>query len=207
MLHAGVFPWEEEIIRQTGIQEDEYILLLFAGGGRDAIGLAKLGHSVTAVEFVPSLLEMGKKNAETAGVKVEYHLQESSKIEFSDESFQAVVAFLHMYSAIPGRKNRVSMLERIKKALKPGGAAILSFNLIPLRPNEIRLHRWLKPIAKTIGNGEYQLGDTIHNNVEFAHYFQSEDEARQEALDAGFTDVRVDKKPGGPYLILRKEGV
>ncbi|MHC4781254.1 MAG: class I SAM-dependent methyltransferase, partial [Planctomycetota bacterium] len=84
MVGAGLFPWEGEMAREVGLEEGERILILFAGGGRDAIGFAKLGYEVTAVEFVGALVDMAKKNAETAGVEVDFQLQESSAIDLPE---------------------------------------------------------------------------------------------------------------------------
>ena len=206
MPAAGLFPWEKQIIETRGVPSGGRILVLFCGGGRDAIGLAKLGYKVSAVDFVPEFVEKAKENARAAGVEVEFSVQDSSRADFPPETFDAAVAFCFTYSCVPGRRNRVEMLRRVQAALKPRGIALVTFCNTRLEPNEVRLHRFLARIARVIGNGEYELGDTIHANVEYSHYFQDEQAVVSEAVDAGFEDASLDAFwPGGALAVLRRK--
>jgi ubiquinone/menaquinone biosynthesis C-methylase UbiE len=206
MPKAGLFPWEKEIVESCGVPSGGRVLVLFCGGGRDAVGLAKLGYHVSAVDFVPEFVEVARRNAREAGVEVEFSVQDSSRVEFPAESFDAAVAFLFMYSSVPGRPRRVEMLRRLRSTLKPRGTALLTFANSRLPANEVRLHRFLRRVARVVGNREYRLGDTIHANVEYAHYFQDDRDVVSEAVEAGFEDAELEVGwPGGALAVLRKK--
>lgn len=97
------------------------LCLLGAGGGREAIQFARLGFEVTGVDFVVEMIRRAENNCADRNLPFTGLVQEISELKLDDGSFDVVWLTNPMYSYIPGRKRRIDMLERIKKALKPEG--------------------------------------------------------------------------------------
>jgi SAM-dependent methyltransferase len=168
------------------------LLLLDVGGGREAIPLAKMGFEVTGVDFVPAMVEKAKDNAARHGVKIKGLAQEISKIDVPSGSYDVAWLSAAMYSSIPTRGRRVEMLQRIGRALKPGGYFICQFCWAT---EDGPAHLWelaRKIVAfLTLGNLWYEKGDTLSHNIEFIHAFSHEDEVRSEFVEGGFEVIHL----------------
>lgn len=92
-----------------------------------------------------------------------------------------------MYSCLPTRLRRVQMLERARRALKPGGYFALQFHWDPRNAFSTKttiLHKIIAWI--TLGNLSYERGDILWGNAEFIHAFSSESDLNAEFAAAGF---------------------
>ena len=90
-----------------------------------------------------------------------------------------------MYSSMPTRKRRVEMIGAIARTLRPGGRLICQF-LKQDHPNPRRGDRLRKFIASCgLGNRFFESGDSLWLNVEFIHYFHSEQALRSEIEEGG----------------------
>jgi SAM-dependent methyltransferase len=163
------------------------LLLLGVGGGREAIPLAQMGFEVTGVDFVPEMVEKAAENVIRHGVQMEGLVQEISKIDVPAGAYDVVWLSAAMYSCVPTRDRRVEMLQRIAKALKPGGYFICQFRW-DTRGGTSRIWELARKIVAllTLGNLWYEEGDTLSNNIEFIHAFSQEDEVRSEFTKGGF---------------------
>jgi 2-polyprenyl-3-methyl-5-hydroxy-6-metoxy-1,4-benzoquinol methylase len=163
------------------------LLLLGVGGGREAIPLAKMGFEVTGVDFVRGMVEKAKENAAHHGVLLEGLVQEISQIDVPAACYDVVWLSAAMYSCVPTRRRRVEMIERINKALKPGGHFICQFRWASKDGPAYLWELARKVVAFiTMGNFWYEKGDTLPNNMEFIHAFSREDEVRSEFTESGF---------------------
>jgi 2-polyprenyl-3-methyl-5-hydroxy-6-metoxy-1,4-benzoquinol methylase len=162
------------------------LLLLGVGGGREAIPLAQKGFEVTGVDFVSAMVERAKKNAAQHGMKIEGLVQEISKIDVPSASYDVVWLSAAMYSCVPTRGRRIQMLQRISKALKPGGHFLCQFRW-NTRDGASRIGEFARKIVAflMLGNLWYEKGDTLSNNMEFIHAFSQEDEIRSEFAEVG----------------------
>jgi SAM-dependent methyltransferase len=196
--------WAEDAIVDSGLGTDELdllkavpdttgdLLLLGVGGGREAIPLAKMGFQVTGVDYVAAMVERAKENATRRGVRIEGLVQEISRLKVPSNYYNVVWLSRSMYSCVPTRARRVEMVQRISRALKPGGFFICQFHWNP------RFHltwrgRLVRRLiaASTLGNTAYEEGDILWANVEFLHTFNSEDKLRSELEDGGLTVMRI----------------
>jgi SAM-dependent methyltransferase len=157
------------------------------GGGREAIPLAQKRFKVTGVDFVPEMVEKAKEIAASHGLKIEGLVQEISKIDVPAESYDVAWLSAAMYSCIPTRSRRIAMLQRISKALIPGGYFICQFRW-DTSGGSAHLWELVRKIVAflTLGNLWYERGDTLPNNMEFIHAFSQEDEVRSEFTEGGF---------------------
>jgi SAM-dependent methyltransferase len=182
ILHSD----EQALLARLPAKEGR-LLLLGVGGGREAIPLAQMGFEVTGVDFVPEMVEKARKNAARHGVKIKGLAQEISKLDVPTGSYDVAWLSAAMYSCVPTRDRRVEMLQRISKALKPGGYFICQFRW-DTRGGASRIWELIRKVVAflTLGNLWYEKGDTLSNNIEFIHAFSQEDEVRSEFADGGF---------------------
>jgi len=186
LAYPVLHPDEQALLARLPAKEGR-LLLLGVGGGREAIPLTQMGFEVTGVDFVPEMVEKAKENAARHGVKIEGLAQEISKIDVPAGVYDVAWLSAAMYSCVPTRGRRVEMLQRIAKALKPGGYFICQFRWCTSDGSSRQWERARKIVAfLTLGNLWYEKGDTLSNNIEFIHAFSQEDEVRSEFEEGGF---------------------
>jgi SAM-dependent methyltransferase len=206
LVQTGLTAQEQSLLNKLPLKQGR-LLLLDVGGGREAIPLAQAGFSVTGVDFVPAMVEQAKANAEKAGVCIEGLVQEISRLDVPPESYDVVWLSGAMYSCVPTRRRRIAMLERIHRALSPGGYFLCQFHWgggEPLSPRR----EWLKRAFAllSLGNVTYEPGDMLWQSVEFIHAFRAEAELRAEFTTGGFAvlDLRVyERIPRGDAILAR----
>lgn len=97
------------------------VLSLGEGEGRNAVWLAGVGFSVTAVDFSQPALEKLAALAQSEGVHVNGVHSDVDEYDFGIARWDAIV-LLHLH--LPSRP-RHRLHRRIERALKPGGVLIL----------------------------------------------------------------------------------
>jgi len=186
VLAEGLDREEEELLEACPVRRGR-LLLLGLGGGREAIPLAQRGYEVTGVDFVAEMVEQAKTNAARYGVKLEGLVQELSLLDVPPGSFDVVWFSARMYSCVPGRPRRVAMLQRIARALRPGGVCVCQFHWDRRPRMSVRMERWHRALAYlTLGYWRFERGDMLWANREFLHAFDDEAALRAEFDDGGF---------------------
>jgi SAM-dependent methyltransferase len=201
---GDVESWSEDALVDSGLNAEEHdllerispnkgnLLLLGVGGGREAIPMAKMGFQVTGVDYIPAMVERAKENAIQRGVEIEGMVQEISQMDVPQAAFDAVWISKFMYSCIPTRARRVQMVQRIYRALKPGGEFVCQFQIWMGQENRSKAERLRRLIAASpVGNRAYEDGDKLWLNVEFVHVFRSEEEVRSELEEGGLDIVHI----------------
>ncbi len=202
--------WADQDLIDSGLTVDEItllndlpktgrLLLLGVGGGREAIHFARMGYSVTGVDYVTAMIDRALENAARRGVQLEGIVQEISRIEIADNTFDIIWMSRSMYSCIPTRARRVEMVKRIAKGLKPGGYFVCQYHgqEYPVHSRKYKFLR--KTIALlTCGNSDFQEGDMLWLNVEFAHSFSTEFEIRSELENGGLTVISIRHQQSQP---------
>jgi len=104
------------------------ILDIGCGAGREAIALAKKGFEVVGIDIVPKMVLRAKETSKLHGVrdKIRFEVADVKYMDYDNESFNAVVMLENMIEHIRGRNNRIKLLRRIKRVLKPNGTLIFS---------------------------------------------------------------------------------
>lgn len=193
--------WSNTQFVSTGLFDDEVqlvekmpgktgrLLLLGVGGGREAIPLAQEGFEVTGVDFVAGMVAQAKENARLHNVEIAGLVQDISQLEVSAASFDVIWFSTALYSAIPTRRLRISMLQRVHAALREQGCVICQFSWDPSGPSySTRRQRVGALVALlTFGNRQFEDGDQLLGSLEFIHSFHSENELRSEFEAAGFS--------------------
>jgi SAM-dependent methyltransferase len=197
MINKGLHPWEKETLGKLPLTPPGKALVLGLGGGREAIALAKMGFSVTGVDFVPEMIDLARANAAKHGVQLEAQVGELSHLAPPPATFDLIWLSEKMYSCIPTRVRRIDMLKKLYHALHPGGWFACTFSWKPIPEFSPGLDRVRKLFAYlSLGNLWYEPGDTLHG--EFLHHFREEPELSSEFAAGGFELTH-------PYLINERE--
>ena len=108
------------------IKEGDAVLDIGCGVGIDLIFAAKMvGPSgrVVGVEMVPEMLDRGKRNIKTVGLKnVTFVEGSAEKLNLPDESFDVVISN-GVFNLIPNKEGAVAEVFRL---LKPGGRFMIA---------------------------------------------------------------------------------
>lgn len=98
------------------------ILEVAPGPGYVSIELAKLGaYRITGLDVSESFVKIARKNAESAGVDVDFRLGNASEMPFGDSQFD----FVFCSAAFKNFTDPVGALREMRRVLKPGGKALI----------------------------------------------------------------------------------
>jgi len=119
ILDAGA---REKYLSMVAHKAGGRVLDICCGSGWLALELGRRGQIVDAYDLSPKAIALAKKTLEENPFKegfgaVNYHLQDASEVDLGVETYDAVsgwAAFHHLPDA-------PAFLERVKRALKPGG--------------------------------------------------------------------------------------
>ena len=129
-IDEGLEDEEKAILEKLPFKKGR-VLVLASGGGREAIFLSEIGYDVTVVDYVPEMVEKSIENADKFGIKISGLVQDMSKLDVSEGSYDIVWLFRGMFSSIPTQKRRLEMLKRIRSALNPEGVFVCQF-IVPI---------------------------------------------------------------------------
>jgi 2-polyprenyl-3-methyl-5-hydroxy-6-metoxy-1,4-benzoquinol methylase len=118
------------ILEELRLNPGSKILDVGCGTGRHAIELSKRGYHVTGVDISSGMIAEGKKNAEEAGVDIEW-IQSDATNFTSDKQFDAALclcegAFCLLGSDDDPVEHDLSILKNINTAIKPGARLIMT---------------------------------------------------------------------------------
>ena len=97
------------------------ILDLGCGGGLTCEPLAKLGATVTGVDFIKKNIEIAKKHSAYSNLKIKYINDDLNKIIFK-EKYDLIL----LLEVIEHLDNWESLIKKISKIIKPNGKLIIS---------------------------------------------------------------------------------
>lgn len=101
------------------------VLDIAMGEGRNGVFLATKGFDVTGVDISPVGLSKAQDLAEKHGVKIETRIVDLETYELPPNSYEVILCLYYMQR---------SMIPQIKRALKPGGMAVVeTYNLEHLK--------------------------------------------------------------------------
>jgi len=104
------------------IPEGSRVLEVAPGPGYFSIALAKLGsHAITGMDLSPTMVEIARKKASEAGVRVEFLQGSASKMPLQTGCFD----FLLCRAAFKNFAQPVEALREMCRVLRPGGRALI----------------------------------------------------------------------------------
>jgi SAM-dependent methyltransferase len=107
----------EQLCEAIDLRSNHRVLDVAAGNGNATLAAAHRFADVTSTDYVPSLLESGKKRAEAEGLTIQFQEADVENLPFPDASFDVVLStFGVMFS--PDQQKAAAELARV---CKPGG--------------------------------------------------------------------------------------
>jgi SAM-dependent methyltransferase len=202
-VKRGLMPWEETVINKYVDKRDSF-LVLGAGGGREAIALAKRGFKIVGIDSSELMIKAAKENAASEGVEVDFQTADLYDLPFPKKSFMYCLLSCLMYSAIPTRGMRIELLSKLRYILKDDGLLIIHFIFNPARKE--RVIKTKKFIARVFnGNLDYQPGDELIPPNHFLRHFKDKEEIASEAQEGGFSIKALSIEPCNEgHAILEK---
>jgi len=116
------------------------------------------GHSVTAIDFSPKMIERANKDAERLGVEAGIRVMDVQALDFADATFDSAVSTF-VFCSVP---DPVKGLREVLRAVRPGGRVYLIEHVLSTR----RPARWvmqrLNGLVRTVGGANINR-DTAAN--------------------------------------------
>jgi SAM-dependent methyltransferase len=102
----------ESLAEATGINAGERVLDVAAGNGNASLAAARRFARVTSTDYVPELLEQGRRRAEADGLVITFEVADAEALPFEDHSFDAVLSTFGVMFA-PDQERTASELVRV----------------------------------------------------------------------------------------------
>jgi SAM-dependent methyltransferase len=112
----------EQLAEAADLKAGQRVLDVASGNGNASLAAARRFSEVTAVDYVPMLLEEGRQRAEAEGLSVDFREGDAEDLPFEDASFDVVISTLGVMFA-PNQKKAAAELLRV---VKPGGTIALA---------------------------------------------------------------------------------
>jgi SAM-dependent methyltransferase len=188
---------EEQALLERHLRPGQRLLDVGCGAGREAIGFARAGLSVVAIDLAPAMIALAADRARAAELSIELAIAEPLTLPASIGRFDAVYFSPGIYAHIPGRERRVRTLARLRECLTPGGLIVVGPVMAPpLRAfSRARLVDALRRVGRLAGlhrlaepGDRFYRGHALERaamSYRYIHYFSSSAEAEAEMADAG----------------------
>lgn len=199
---AGAAALELELVRRH-VKPGGRLLDVGCGAGREALGFARAGFDVVAIDLAPAMIEAARANARREGLGIAFRVQSMTELDEPPGSFDGAFCTAAL-NHVPGRALRVATLARVARALGPGGVLILG--VIYRQPlglfSRTRLVDFLRVVgARLLGPRRFsEPGDGWMREVSeasdpgvpvFLHEYAGPDEVRREIDASGFSGEEV----------------
>src|SRR6476620_4812151 len=111
----------ELLAEAVDIRAGERVLDVAAGNGNASLAAARRFAEVTSTDYVPALLEQGRRRAEADGLSITFQVADAERLPFPDGSFDVALSTYGVMFA-PDQERAASELLRV---VKPGGRIAL----------------------------------------------------------------------------------
>jgi SAM-dependent methyltransferase len=113
--------------RALELHRGERVLDIPCGFGRHSVELAARGYQVTGVDISPEMIELARKHAISAGLKIEWRTSDMRDVSWESE-FDAVFCFGNSFGYLDPEGTRDS-IRAISRALKPGARFTFDYGM------------------------------------------------------------------------------
>ena len=153
--------WKAEVDfleTELDLQHGNRILDVGCGTGRHSIEFARRGYQVTGLDFSVGMLAEARKLASSAGVDVEWILEDATNFT-TDKTYDGAICMLEAaIGLIPvdgtSHTHDLAVMSNVRRALKKGGKFVVEV------PNAYRMIRQITPEA--VEQGHFDLERSVH---------------------------------------------
>ncbi len=144
--------WRRKTVRLAQPNHRSVMLDLAAGTGDLTMAFARLGKpaSILSTDFVPEMLEVGKKKAAAydGSTTIDFEVVDAQDLPFDDARFDIVtIAF-----GVRNLPDRAANFREVRRVLKPGGRyVILEFSRPPIPVVRWFYHAYLRVVIPNLG--------------------------------------------------------
>jgi SAM-dependent methyltransferase len=117
----------ERLVEEVGLRAGQRVLDIACGNGAVALAAARRMTSVIGIDFVPELLEHGRRRAELDGLEAEFRDGDAENLPFPDDAFDVVLSQYGVMFAADQQRAAAEIL----RVCRPGGVIGLA-NWTPL---------------------------------------------------------------------------
>jgi len=112
----------ELLAEAADLKSGQKVLDIASGNGNASLAAARRFAEVTAIDYVPMLLEEGRQRAQAEGLSVDFREDDAENLPFEDASFDVVISTLGVMFAPDQQK----AAEELLRVLKPGGTIAMA---------------------------------------------------------------------------------
>jgi len=116
-IHAAA----EQLVQNVDLQAGWRVLDVATGSGNAAIAAARAGCLTTGVDYVPELLEAGRRRAAVEHLEIDFREGDAEELPFADATFDAVISIYGVMFAPDHRRAAAELL----RVTRPGGRIAL----------------------------------------------------------------------------------
>jgi len=165
---------------------------LACGTGRHALALERLGHEVVGVDHSPSMIEVARRSAASAGAAARFQLGDLSHLEVPGAPFDAATCLFDSIGYVASNEALVRTFAGIHAAVRSGGLLVLEFwhGAAMLRDFEpVRVRRWETPSGEILRISETELDC----ERQLAHVRYRVHEHRHDGTFASFEETQTNR--------------
>jgi len=107
----------ETLAEAVGVEAGEKVLDVAAGNGNASLAAARRFADVTSTDYVPELLDQGRRRAEADRLPIEFEVADAEALPYPDASFDVVLSTFGVMFA-PNQERAAAELLRV---VRPGG--------------------------------------------------------------------------------------
>ena len=198
IAREGLTPFEMALVRRSFVP-GQRVLDVGCGGGREAVGMAREGLRVVAMDLIPEMARVAATFAASQGTRLAALAGNAIAPPFGRETFDGVAMLGQMIAYLPTRALRLTALRSAWQLLRPGGNLAMTthnrrchpkFQLFFALAN--RWRRLTRRLALGAGLGDYdrwsdrdRVGRPVSGLRVFFHMYDL-DEAVADLQAAGF---------------------
>ncbi|HEX6465506.1 MAG TPA: class I SAM-dependent methyltransferase [Vicinamibacterales bacterium] len=204
-IRAGLLPAEQQFVGEW-VPAGGRILLIGSGSGRELVHLARGGFSVTGVEPVSHSVDMCRAALHVAQVHADVRTAFIEDVALADDSFDAAMFSLFVYSLIPMSARRIATVRRVARAVKPGGVLFVSFSTNGAgNPWLVRVGRAAGALARS--DWRLESGDSVFRisaqQFRYTHIF-SRSQIYAELDAAGLQRIEDSFDADYPFVVAQR---
>jgi SAM-dependent methyltransferase len=205
----------DRVIKILQPRGGERILDMACGSGRHSLELRRRGFSVVGADISPDLIEIARRDADEAGLEVDFVLSDLRDLKFESEFDLVLNLNDGAIGYLESDEENLRTFEVISRALRPGGRNLIQLpNVLYARERlpqrswipasdmiELVEHRWDKKTRRMEGKMvAARFGEVLEDldGIEFSQRLYSVDELRQIYASVGMELLAVYHGSGRP---------